>query len=213
MLRSERIASLIRDGGRSDNTDPLVIAPAPNLEQLDREGASSVDLRLGTWFSTLRPARITHLTAEEEQTWPVELTKFHYVPFGESYFLHPRSFVLGITLEWVRIPSSLGGQVIGRSSWGRRGLIIATATGVHPGFRGCLTLELSNVGEVPIGLRPGSRICQLSLFRAEGGTVSHIDQSQFIGSRRPGLGELRRDDVEKQLAARPTWAKRIEGKH
>lgn len=205
MLRSEVIARLIRDGERPDNEDPLVISPRPNLEQLEREGASSVDLRLGTWFAALRPARITHLTAEEEERWPVELTRTHYVPFGHDYFLHPGGFVLGVTLEWLRVPANVAGQVIGRSSWGRRGLIIATATGVHPGFRGCLTLELSNVGEVPIGLRPGARICQINLFNAEKANVSHIDRSQYVGLRRPTLGTLRRDAIESVLAKRPTW--------
>ena len=203
MLRSERIAELLRQGELPTSEDPLVISPRPNLDQLAGEGAASVDLRLGTWFATLRPARTTHLAPDHPQS-SAELTKTHYVPFGSDYYLHPRNFVLGTTLEWLRLPKTLAGQVIGRSSWGRRGLIIATATGVHPGFRGCLTLELSNVGEIPIALRPGARICQLSLEDAVG-SIDTIDRSQFIGTRRPLLGTLKSDAIELQLAKPPSW--------
>ncbi|GAH46269.1 unnamed protein product, partial [marine sediment metagenome] len=95
------------------------------------------------------------------------LIESHYVPLGNDFILHPNQFVLGITLEWIHFPKDLAGYVIGRSSWGRQGLIIATATGVHPGFSGCLVLELSNSGEVPIHIYPGLRIAQLFVHRLE----------------------------------------------
>lgn len=124
----------------SDTLDPLVITPRPSLDSL-KDGSAAVDLRLGTWFLALRPARMAALeigSADEAKA-----TKTHYVKFGDSYYLHPHSFALGVTLEWLRIPRTLAGYVVGKSSWGRRGLIIATAVGVHPGFTGCLTLELA----------------------------------------------------------------------
>jgi deoxycytidine triphosphate deaminase len=77
--------------------------------------------------------------------------------------LHPGQFVLGETLEWIRLPKNLVAFVIGKSTWGRDGLIIATAIGVHPNFSGILTLEISNVGEIPIYLYPGLAIAQLFL--------------------------------------------------
>jgi dCTP deaminase len=204
MLRSERIAELLRQGEQSNSEDPLVISPKPELAQLDVEGASSIDLRLGTWFAALRQARTTHLAPDQAHSGN-QLTKVHYVPFGSQYYLHPGNFVLGVTLQWLRLPKNLAGQAIGRSSWGRRGLIIATAIGVHPGFRGCLTLELSNVGQIPIALPPGARICQLCLFETVGSNVDSIDHSQFIGRRRPGLGALKSDSIELQLAKAPSW--------
>ena len=131
------------------------------------------------------------------------LTKLYYVPFGEKFILHPRTFVLGITLEWVRLPKTLAGFVTGRSSWGRRGLIIATATGVHPGFTGCLALELSNVGEMPIPITPGLAICQLFLHDARS-TLDFADRTAFVGLRRPTLGQIEIDDVAKKLAEAQT---------
>ena len=160
MLRVNEIAERLRKGmeagiGASTDmteekvTDPLVITPSPELADLNTSGSASIDLRLGTWFVSLRQARMPCLEVDDPSLG-AQFTKNHYVRFGDSYFLHPRSFVLGTTLEWIRLPRDLAAYVIGKSSWGRRGLIIATATGVHPGFKGCLTLELTNVGEIPI---------------------------------------------------------------
>jgi dCTP deaminase len=133
------------------------------------------------------------------------LTRMRYVRFGDDYILHPRAFVLASTLEWLRIPSNLAGYVVGRSSWGRRGLIIATATGVHPGFKGCLTLELTNAGEIPIAISPGLTICQLFFHTVLAGKsqkdAKHVDRSKFVGVRRPALGDVEPDELAKQLGA------------
>jgi len=126
------------------------------------------------------------------------LVKYVYVPFGESFVLHPKSFVLGSTLEWIRLPANRGGYVTARSSWGRYGLIIATATGIHPGFSGCLTLELANVGEIPIVIKPGTTIAQLFIHTVED-TEKEIDKSSFIGYRRPILGFIHLDEIARRL--------------
>ena len=115
----------------------------------------------------------------EDMPSEAELTKSYYVPFGEQFILHPGTFVLGVTLEWIRLPRDLAAYVIGRSSWGRYGLIIATATGVHPRFTGCLTLELSNVGEIPIKVKPGASICQLFVHQIESEEPVFFDPSLF----------------------------------
>jgi dCTP deaminase len=121
-----------------------------------------------------------------------------YTPFGGKYILHPRCFVLASTLEWIRLPRNLAGYVIGRSSWGRRGLIIATATGVHPGFTGCLTLELTNVGEVPITIIPGLALCQLFLQEVASDSID-VDQTPFLAQRKPTVGRVQLDEVAKLL--------------
>jgi dCTP deaminase len=83
------------------------------------------------------------------------------VPLGDAVTIHPHQFILGVTLEYIRLPSDLMAYVVGRSSFGRLGLIIATAIGVHPHFFGALTLELRNLGEAPVRLYPGQTIAQL----------------------------------------------------
>jgi len=80
---------------------------------------------------------------------------------GEELILHPGQLLLASTLEYLSIPQDLGASVVTRSSYGRLGLVTATSIFVHPGFKGCLTLELTNVGNSPIALRPGERIAQL----------------------------------------------------
>jgi deoxycytidine triphosphate deaminase len=127
----------------------------------------------------------------------------HYVRFGRDFYLHPKAFVLAITLEWIRLPANLGAYVIGKSSWGRRGLVIATATGVHPGFTGCLTLELSNLGEIPIAITPGMHICKIFLYEVAGDASDRPMPSQFSGSRKPSLGSTNLDVFAKKLIGLP----------
>lgn len=87
--------------------------------------------------------------------------------FGQTIVLHPHQFALGATFEFLKLPGNLSAFVLTRSSFGRAGLQIATAIYVHPGWQGCLTLELQNLGEVPIRLYCGSPICQLVLQEAQ----------------------------------------------
>lgn len=199
-LVASDIARLLREAPDSD--DPLVITPSPDLDELADSGAASVDLRLGTWFLSSR-SRATSLldiyAGADKLALETRITKRAYIPFGKRYIIHPGNFVLGVTLEWVRLPAHLSGSVVGKSSWGRRGLVIATATGVHPFFSGCLTLELANLGEVPIAIYPGMYICQLVLTRMTNPAINP-DKSDFVGFCRPTLGNLEPDAVAQSLS-------------
>lgn len=191
ILKADKIADLLSN---FDEKDPLVITPQPDLEELRESGSASIDLRLGTWFTVLRHSRTEALELGKSPA-----SETHYVPFGCDYVLHPGYFVLATTLEWVRFPHNLAGYVIGRSSWGRRGLIIATATGVHPGFTGCLTLELTNVGRVPIKINPGMTICQVFIHMVQTSSTA-TDRTPFTARRKPWIGEIELDDVAKRLS-------------
>lgn len=193
ILKADKIAHLLDVGRESNHHDPLVITPAPDTEKLAKSGSTSIDLRLGTWFMTLKPARIGHLSTKNSGS-DYKLLHTEYVKFGDEYILHPRSFVLSATLEWLRLPSNLAAYVIGKSSWGRRGLVIATATGVHPGYKGCLTLELSNLGELPIAIKPGTTVCQLFFHKVDTSDSKNVDKSQFVMSRKPSLGSVDTSD-------------------
>jgi deoxycytidine triphosphate deaminase len=124
-------------------------------------------------------------------------SKKYFVPFGSPFVLHPGRFVLASTLEWLKFPSDLAGYVGGKSTWARRGLIIETAAGIHPGFGGCLTLELANVGEVPIIIRPGMVICQVFVHKIDAGEVSST--GNLLGRRRPFLGSPKDDPILDRL--------------
>jgi dCTP deaminase len=204
IIKAEVIAQELKKP--NNPKDPLIITPMPDLDKLGKSGAASVDLRLGCWFLTCRQTRVSHFDVYENTNTPYIpnesiLAKSYYVPFGEKFVLHPKAFVLAVTMEWIRLPVDRAAYVVGRSSWGRYGLIIATATGVHPGFTGCLTLELSNIGEIPIVIKPGTTICQLFIHTTQGATDTElVDRSKFIGRRKPSLGVIELDEIAQKLA-------------
>lgn len=139
----------------------------PILDQEKQIGAGSIDLRLGSEFLEV-PQQSTEYIDPFTTVQPVNEAlvseRRSYVALGSKFILHPGQFVLGSSLEFVVIPADVMGQVLSRSSWGRVGLLVATAVAVQPGFRGMLTLELVNAGSLPIVLRPGLRVAQLQLW-------------------------------------------------
>jgi dCTP deaminase len=144
---------------------------------------SSVDLRLDRYFRVFQNHRYSHIDpaeAQEELTVQVE-------PHGdEPFVLHPGEFVLGSTLEQVSLPDDLAGRLEGKSSLGRLGLLTHSTAGfIDPGFTGHVTLELSNVANLPIKLWPGMKVGQLCLFRLES-PAEHPYGSEVYGSRYQG---------------------------
>lgn len=154
LQREDLLASL------SDNDLSKRLVVTPLLDPARQIGEGAVDLRLGSEFKEVR-RRDAHLFDPFADPEPMDEQDTYEVPIGESLILHPGQFLLGASFEFLRMPAHIGGQVLGRSSWGRLGLIVATAVTVHPGFRGCLTLEIQNLGSAPIKLVPGVRIAQL----------------------------------------------------
>lgn len=198
ILRSKDIAKRLKIGEESE--DPLIINPTPEITKLESNSDASVDLRLGSWFVMLKLTKVPFMDIDDlPDARGQRYSRTHYVPFGDEFYLHPGSFVLGTTLEWIRLPKDLAAIVTGKSSWGRRGLIIATATGVHPGFSGCLTLEITNLGEIPIKMIPGMHICQLFLHRMVE-PCDNASKSDFAMSRKPGIGQIKRDNFSKKLS-------------
>lgn len=147
--------------------DPLVVTPLLDEEQV---GVASVDLRLGHEFIVMRRSSLTHFDPAARDDWKKHLNQSQQrirIRTFRSFVLHPGDLVLGATLEYVAVPRNMGASVEGRSSWGRLGLIIATASSVSPGFKGCITLEMLNGGVVPLTVCPGMRIAQLIFHSAE----------------------------------------------
>ncbi len=152
-----------------DAADALVLTPLLDDAQITE---ATIDLRLGTEFYVLRRTLKSGLDPKVQSQ--AEIDDLHeriVVPIGESIWLHPGHFLLAATLEYLRIPRDLAAYVLGRSSWGRVGLIVATAIMIQPGFAGSLTLELVNDGDSPIRLYPGTRIAQLAVHALDGPTA------------------------------------------
>lgn len=145
-----------------DPADPFSISPLPSASAI---ALGSIDLSVGSTFLVASRASVAKV-----RTWHPEDSRRLFVEqrrFGEdSLIILPNQFVLAATLEYLCLPADLCGFVQSRSTYGRLGLIAATATYVTAGYHGCPTLEIANVGEVPVELRPGDSICQLVVFTA-----------------------------------------------
>jgi dCTP deaminase len=148
---------------------------------------SSVDLHVDRVFRVFHNARYPFIDVRK----PMEdLTELVEVAEGEPFILHPGEFVLGATLERVGLPDDLVARLEGKSSLGRLGLLIHSTAGyVDPGWDGFLTLELSNVANLPITIYPGMKIGQISFFRltsaAEHPYGSSTTGSKYQGQRGP----------------------------
>lgn len=188
MLSGLDISKLVEAGRRGDPAGIGVAPLAPSLAQKQISPAS-IDLRLGRWFHVLHQSKLPQIDLSTSDSGNLELSggKYSYVPFGQKFVVHPGRFVLAATLEWIRLPRNIGGYITGKSSLGRRGLVIETAFGIQPLFSGCLALEIYNCGEVPIAITPGMRICQV-FFHELNGDTQELPGARFKGRRKPIFG-------------------------
>ena len=124
---------------------------------------SSVDVRVDRFFRVFHNARYPYIDVKRPMD---ELTELVQVDQGEPFILHPGEFVLGSTLERIRLPDDLVARLEGKSSLGRLGLLIHSTAGfIDPGWDGHVTLELSNVANLPITIYYGMKIGQLSFVQ------------------------------------------------
>ncbi|WP_020106181.1 dCTP deaminase [Nocardia sp. 348MFTsu5.1] len=177
MLLSDRdIRAQIADGRLAiEPYDPELVQP------------SSIDVRLDGLFRVFNNTRYTHIDPAQRQD---ELTTLVERTEGEPFVLHPGEFVLGSTLEVCTLPDDLAGRLEGKSSLGRLGLLTHSTAGfIDPGFTGHITLELSNVANLPITLWPGMKIGQLCVIKlsspAEAPYGSAAAGSKYQGQRGP----------------------------
>jgi dCTP deaminase len=176
---------------------------SPILDPQEQIGSISIDLRLGHVGLFVRASGLSHvdpknyrIESSDEQTRErsrrQKFARSEFL-FEQALLLHPGSLTLVSTLEWINLPKNIKGMVTARSSWAREGLNIATANFIDPGYNGIITLELSNLGQIPIALYPGVRIAQIAFHRVEK-PVKPKRASQFNLSFEPRGGEIARHD-------------------
>ncbi len=173
MLLSDRdIRARLDDGGLGlDPFDEALVQP------------SSIDVRLDRFFRVFNNQRYTHIDPAQQQD---DLTSAVETKDDEPLVLHPGEFVLGSTLEVISLADDLAGRLEGKSSLGRLGLLTHSTAGfIDPGFSGHITLELSNMANLPITLWPGMKIGQLCLFQLSSPS-EHPYGSEVYGSRYQG---------------------------
>jgi dCTP deaminase len=184
VLADRTIRRMIQTGipGRGglviDPFDPEMIQPA------------SIDVKLDNLFRVTRHSHHPHI---DVRNIPEDLTEEVVIPPGDHFVLHPGELVLAQTIEMVGIPPTLVARLEGRSSLGRIGLMIhSTAGWIDPGYRGTVTLELSNEAILPIMLWPGMKIGQLAFF-----WLSEEAERPYSGkyqdSTRPGASKIHLD--------------------
>lgn len=144
---------------------------------------SSIDVRLDRFFRVFENHKYSVIDPSVEQG---ELTRGVEVGSKEFFILHPGEFVLASTYEVISLPDDLAGRLEGKSSLGRLGLLTHSTAGfIDPGFSGHITLELSNVANLPVKLFPGMKIGQLCLIRLSS-PAEHPYGSALYGSRYQG---------------------------
>jgi dCTP deaminase len=156
MILSDRdIKAQIKDG--------RIAVTSPLDDHEKNIHASSMDFRLGKFFKLYEHSKVPVLDPVKMNSFE-GLTKMIEITEPETPFIvHPGEFVLGVTLEKVKLPDDIVARVEGRSSLGRLGIIVHSTAGfIDAGFEGTITLEITNINRMPVALYPGMRVCQLA---------------------------------------------------
>ena len=158
---------------------------------------SSIDMRLGDEFKVFKVIREPYIDPKDEDDLASYMESMT-VKEGEAFIIHPNEFALATTLEYVKIPDDLVARVEGRSSMGRLGLTMHVTAGfIDPGFEGKITLEISNIGSMPVALYPGQRVCQLvfeTMTTPSELPYGHPDRnSKYMGQTRPESSRVKLD--------------------
>ncbi|GAB6055984.1 dCTP deaminase [Methanobacterium alkalithermotolerans] len=158
---------------------------------------SSVDLRIGSEFKGFRIIRKPCIDPMDKSDIESYMESIH-IEEGGSFIIHPGEFALATTYETVKIPSNLVARVEGRSSMGRLGITMHVTAGyIDPGFWGKITLEISNIGKMPVALYPGQRVCQIvfeTMTSPSQKPYGHPDRdSKYMGQQRPETSKIKHD--------------------
>jgi dCTP deaminase len=173
----------------------IVIDP---LEDLERQvQPSSVDLRIGSEFKGFRIIRKPFIDPKDKLDMESYMESFH-ISENEAFIIHPGEFALATTYETVHLPDNLVARVEGRSSMGRLGITMHVTAGyIDPGFQGKITLEISNIGKMPVALYPGQRVCQIvfeTMTSPSKKPYGHPDRdSKYMGQTRPETSKIKHD--------------------
>jgi dCTP deaminase len=161
ILSKQEILDRMRKFEVTDSRN-LVITPLLCKDESEIFDADSVDLRLGTYF--LLPKTLDQPFFSPDKSSATSLHVRVHVPLGKFLVVPAHQTILGATLEFIKLPHDVSGQVLTKSSVARTFILVETAPWIHPQYRGCLTLEIANVSNTPVLLYPGRLICQLILM-------------------------------------------------
>ncbi|MBI2405297.1 dCTP deaminase [Candidatus Gottesmanbacteria bacterium] len=180
-----------RDIKKALSSGRIKITPKPNLAT--QLGSCMIDLQLGNVYRVFDHSKTPYLDPQNPKTLEGITTEIK-VRDGESFTLHPGEFILAVTREHIEMPDDLTGRLEGRSSIGRLGIVIhSTAANIECGFRGNITLELANMGRIPVMLYPGMRICSLSFDELSSpADVPYYKKksAKYVGQKKPEVSRI-----------------------
>jgi len=162
ILSREEIIRRLNPTLTKPDQDRIVVTPLLDIN--DQMGGIEIDLRLGSQFILFKEhfqGSLNPFELPESESYIESYQEEVVIPYRKKIVLHPGRFIVGSTLEYIALPRDIEAQVEGRSSWARLGLTIASATTVHPLYKGVITLELCNNGTIPLELVPGVKIAQI----------------------------------------------------
>jgi dCTP deaminase len=178
-------------------TEPGCLVISPLLQAKSALDTDSVDLRLGTHFLLPRvPPRPFFYPGSESSKLGHQRV---HIPLGHYLVVPAHETVLGVTLEFMKFPHNVSGQILTKSSVARTFVVIETAPWIHPGYRGCLTLEIANVSNTPLLLYPGRLVAQLILFDVPDAKPASRQSGTYMGAvypEAPIFREPKQDLVE-----------------
>lgn len=169
----------------------IKITPAPDLKT--QLGSNSIDLRLGNTFRIFDHSKYAFIDPFKKNIGE-EVTREVKIKSKEPFIIQPGDFVLATTVEYLELPDDLVGNLEGRSSIGRLGIMVhSTAASVECGFKGKITLELANMGKMPVALYPGMRICAVSFMQMTSPADTPYYKKRkpkYLGQKKPGESKL-----------------------
>ncbi len=190
MILSDRdIKKSIKDG--------RIVVTSPEQDHEQNIHASSMDLRLGKWFKVYEHSKFPVLDPLKMRTFEGLTKLVEITNVNEPFIVHPGDFVLGVTMEKVKLGDDLVARVEGRSSLGRLGIIVHSTAGfIDAGFEGTITLEITNINRMPVALYPGMRVCQLAfepMSSAADVPYNKKGSSKYQGQELPAESRLNSD--------------------
>ncbi len=176
------------------NEGKIVIDPLIDEKQIQ---PSSIDMRIGDEFKVFKVIRKPYIDPKDQDDIASYMESM-IIEEGEAFIIHPNEFALATTYEYVKVPDDLVARVEGRSSMGRLGVTMHVTAGfIDPGFEGKITLEISNIGAMPVALYPGQRVCQIvfeTMTSPAEKPYGHPDRnSKYMGQKRPESSRIKQD--------------------
>lgn len=173
----------------------IVIKPLENPDMQIQP--SSVDLRIGNEFKGFKIIHKPYINPMDKSDIDSYMESVH-INENEPFIIHPGEFALATTHEVVKLPDNLVARVEGRSSIGRLGITMHVTAGyVDPGFHGKITLELSNVGKMPVAIYPRQRVCQIvfeTMTSPSERPYGHPERdSKYMGQKSPEASKIKQD--------------------